>query len=126
MAFCSVCQNIFDNVDGTCPHCGAEYQGAGGPDRTDDDLFQEAMERIRARQIMDAKGLLKQAIRKDGAKGQYHFYLGSVLYATEDYRGAYDAWQKADRLLPGKDRIHKCLVAARQKMAKEQENKRKK
>ena len=120
MAFCNVCHNMFDNVDGTCPHCGAEYTGAEGEDRSHEDLFKEATDRIKAGQVADAKGLLTQAIKQDEQNGRYHFFLGSVLYKMGQHREAFSAWQRADRLMPHVDRIHKCLVAARQRIAEEE------
>jgi len=125
MAICVVCQNIFDNVDGFCPHCGSEV-GGGADARPHEDLFEEAMERIRAGQVADAKGILGQAIKQDERNGKYHFYLGSSLYKMGDFRGAYESWQRANRFMPKVDRIEKCLVSARQKMAKEELAKKKK
>jgi cytochrome c-type biogenesis protein CcmH/NrfG len=123
MAVCQVCQNIFDNVDGACPHCGTEY-GGGADARPHEDLYGEAMTRIRAGQVADAKGLLMAAIKQDEKNGEYYFYLGSSHYKLGEFRKAYEAWQKADRYMPHVDRIHKCLVAARQQMAKEELKKR--
>jgi tetratricopeptide (TPR) repeat protein len=114
MAVCTVCGGIFNNETGYCPECGAEFKvETGGKNASD--LFKEAMLRIEAGQVIDAKGLLTQAIKMDENNGRFHFYLGSVLYKQKDYEKAYTSWQKADRLLPNNDRIQKCLVAARQR-----------
>jgi len=119
MAVCEVCGGIFDNVDGTCPSCGAAVGGSSS-DQSADALYDEAHQRINAEQVADAKGLLTQAIKKDDSKGEYHFFLGSVLYKLGEFPTAYSTWQKADRMLPGQDRIQKCLVAARQRMTEQE------
>lgn len=115
MAVCTVCGDIFNNETGFCPTCGSECKvEVGGKNATD--LFKEARQRIDAGQVIDAKGLLTQAIKMDESNAEYRFYLGSALYKVGDYEGAYTTWQKADRLMPNNDRIEKCLVAARQRM----------
>jgi cytochrome c-type biogenesis protein CcmH/NrfG len=115
MAVCTVCGDIFNNETGFCPTCGAEYKvEVGGKDAGD--LFNEARRRIEAGQVIDAKGLLTQAIKMDESNAEYRFFLGSALYKLGDYEGAFNAYQKADRLKPNTDRILKCLVAARQRM----------
>jgi cytochrome c-type biogenesis protein CcmH/NrfG len=115
MAVCPVCGGIYDNLDGVCPSCGAEAS-----DESAHELFNEAMKRIHAGQVIDARGLLSQAIRKDATKWEYHFYLGSVHYKIGEFGIAYNTWQKADRMNPGNDRIEKCLVAARQRIAEKE------
>ncbi|MCA9438557.1 MAG: tetratricopeptide repeat protein [Candidatus Omnitrophica bacterium] len=118
MAVCSICGTMFDNIDGKCPECGAPA-GGGGSGQSAESLYAEAMRRIKAGQVGDAKGLLSDAISKDPTKVEYHFYLGSAKYKLGDFQGAYKAYQQADKLKPNTDRIHKCLVAARQKMTEE-------
>ena len=118
MAVCSICGTMFDNVDGICPECGAPAGGAG-TNQPPEVLFEEAMRRMRAGQVGDAKGLLSDVISKDPSKGEYHFFLGSACYKLGDYQAAYKAYQQADRLMPNNDRIHKCLVASRQRMTEE-------
>ncbi len=120
MAVCSICGTMFDNVGGTCPECGAPAGGAG-TDQPAEAIYQEALRRMKAAQFGDAKGLLVDAIQKDSSKGDYHFYLGSANYKIGDYQAAYKAFQQADRLMPDNDRIHKCLVAARQRMTEEKQ-----
>ena len=115
MAVCAICGTMFDNVDGRCPECGAPAAG-GGKDRPAESLYEEAVKRMNAGQVGDAKGLLTEAIQKDPTKGEYHFFLGSANYKMGEYAAAYKAYQQADRLMPNRDRIHKCLVASRQKM----------
>ena len=61
MAICAVCSSMFDNVDGVCPDCGAEVGGGGDDGRGHEELYAEAMQRIKAGQIADAKGLLKNS-----------------------------------------------------------------
>ncbi|GMV67476.1 MAG: hypothetical protein KJ050_14535 [Candidatus Omnitrophica bacterium] len=115
MAVCQVCGDIFNNETGYCPTCGAEYKiEVGGKDSQD--LFREAMQRIEAGQVIDAKGLLSKAIEMDKDNASYRFYLGSVLYKLGEYEAAYNSWQKADRLLPNNERIYRCLVAVRQRI----------
>ncbi|MCG3195914.1 MAG: hypothetical protein HUU16_11230 [Candidatus Omnitrophica bacterium] len=116
MAICAVCGEMFDNTTGFCPSCGAEYKMETGG-RSAESLFAEAMQRIQAGQVIDAKGLLTQLIKLDEGNASYRFYLGSVHYKLGEYEAAYNAWQRADRLMPNNDRILKGLVAARQKMA---------
>jgi cytochrome c-type biogenesis protein CcmH/NrfG len=120
---CQVCGEMFDNTNGICPSCGTPYQvKAGG--RSASDLFAEAMDRIRAGQVIDAKGLLSEAIKMDEGNAEYRFFLGSALYKLQDFEGAYSAWQKADRIMPNNERILKGMVAARQRVS-EKDNKKK-
>lgn len=123
MAVCSICGEIFDNVSGSCPNCGTAYAPSTSG-RTAEQIYQEAMERIRAGQVIDAKGLLSQAIEMEPTNGAYRFYLGSAYYKLGEYEDAYSTWQKADRLMPNTDRILKGLVAARQRIS-EKDNKKK-
>lgn len=118
MAVCAICGTMFDNVSGVCPECGTPTSG-GGSGQSAESLYSEAVRRMRAGQVGDAKGLLAEAVKLDPSNGEYHFYLGSANYKLGDYQAAYKAYQQADRLLPGLDRIQKCLVASRQKMTEE-------
>ncbi|HZA50586.1 MAG TPA: hypothetical protein VE549_07585 [Myxococcaceae bacterium] len=74
-------------------------------------LLERALLRLSSDRNEEARGLLQEAAKVDGANAAVHYYLGVVLYRLEEWGRAEEALRLSDRLDPADFRALALLCA---------------